>query len=124
MPVVNYEKYCKMLNLAYEKKYAYPAFNVSNMETASAVLTGLKKANSDGIIQVSIGGAAHASGAEIKDSVLGAVALSEYVHLVAEKYDVNVALHRPLQKLRFRKIFNSINRWNREEKKKRFEKSF
>ena len=93
MPVVNYEKYCKMLNLAYEKKYAYPAFNVSNMETASAVLTGLKKANSDGIIQVSIGGAAHASGAEIKDSVLGAVALSEYVHLVAEKYDVNVALH-------------------------------
>ena len=93
MPVVNYSQYCKMLKRAYEKKYAYPAFNVSNMETATAVLVGLKNANSDGIIQVSIGGAAHASGSSVKDSVLGAIAISDYVRLVADKYDVNVALH-------------------------------
>ena len=93
MPVVDYKQYCEMLNRAYEKKYAYPAFNVSNMETASAVLTGLQKANSDGIIQVSIGGAAHASGADVKDSVLGAIALAEYIHLVADRYNVNVAIH-------------------------------
>ncbi len=93
MPVVNYEQYCKMLNKAYEENYAYPAFNVSNMETATAVLMGLEKANSDGIIQVSIGGAAHAGGPFVKDSVLGAIAISDYVNKVATKYNVNVALH-------------------------------
>lgn len=93
MPVVDYEKYCKMLDAAQNKKYAYPAFNVSNLETVTAVLIGLEKANSDGIIQVSIGGAAHASGPKLKNSVLGAIAISNYVHLVAKNYDVNVALH-------------------------------
>ena len=93
MPVVDYKKYCKMLEVAQEKKYAYPAFNVSNMETATAVLIGLKKANSDGIIQVSIGGAAHSSGFELKNSVLGAIALADYVQLVAQEYEINVALH-------------------------------
>lgn len=93
MPVVNYEGYCKMLNRAYEEHYAYPAFNVSNMETASAVLMGLKQAKSDGIIQVSIGGGAHASGTLDKDSVLGAIAIADYVRLIADKFDVNVALH-------------------------------
>ncbi len=93
MPVVSYNQYCEMLNRAYDKQYAYPAFNVSNMETVSAVLSGLQKANSDGIIQVSIGGAAHASGATVKNKVLGAIALANYVHMVADSYNVNVALH-------------------------------
>lgn len=93
MPIVDYEKYCSMLDKAYKEHYAYPAFNVSSMETASAVLAGLQEAKSDGIIQVSIGGAAYASGATVKDNVLGAQALAEYVHLVAPSYDVNVALH-------------------------------
>lgn len=93
MPVVNYQQYCNMLDSAYKNHYAYPAFNVTSMETASAVLAGLAEAKSDGIIQVSTGGAAHASGATVKDKVLGAVALAEYVHLVASKYDIFVALH-------------------------------
>ncbi len=93
MPVVNYEQYCAMLDKAYENHYAYPAFNVSSMETVSAVLAGLQEAKSDGIIQVSTGGAAHASGATIKDKVLGAIALSNYIQLVSDYYDVNVAIH-------------------------------
>lgn len=93
MSVVSYNEYCEMLNKAYNNNYAYPAFNVSNMETASAVLMGLEKANSDGIIQISIGGAAHASGANVKDSVLGAIVLSDYIRIVADRYNVNVALH-------------------------------
>lgn len=93
MPVVNYQQYCNMLDSAYKNHYAYPAFNVTSMETVSAVLTGLAEAKSDGIIQVSTGGAAHASGATVKDKVLGAIALAEYVHLVASKYDIFVALH-------------------------------
>ncbi|EEG32198.1 fructose-bisphosphate aldolase, class II [[Clostridium] methylpentosum DSM 5476] len=82
-----------MLDSAYKNHYAYPAFNVTSMETVSAVLAGLAEAKSDGIIQVSTGGAAHASGATVKDKVLGAIALAEYVHLVASKYDIFVALH-------------------------------
>ena len=93
MPVVNYQQYCNMLDSAYKNHYAYPAFNVTSMETVSAVLAGLAEAKSDGIIQVSTGGAAHASGATVKDKVLGAIALAEYVHLVASKYDIFVALH-------------------------------
>ncbi len=93
MPVINYEQYCQMLDRAYNNHYAYPAFNVSNMETASAVLAGLEEANSDGIIQVSVGGATYASGASIKDKVLGAIALSNYIQLVADSYNINVALH-------------------------------
>ena len=93
MPVVNYEQYCRMLDNAYNNHYAYPAFNVSNMETVSAVLAGLQEANSDGIIQVSIGGASYASGSTIKDKVLGAIALANYVQLVSDSYNVNVALH-------------------------------
>lgn len=93
MPVVNFEQYCNMLDRAYKNNYAYPAFNISNMETINAVFMGLKMANSDGIIQVSIGGASYASGQNINDSVVGAIALSNYVHSIADKYDVNVALH-------------------------------
>ena len=93
MPVVNYEQYCEMLNRAYEKKYAYPAFNVYNIETIAAVFSGLQRANSDGIIQISTQGAAHASGVNVKDSLLGAVALADYIQVVAEKYAINVAIH-------------------------------
>lgn len=93
MAVVKYEQYCKMLKKAYDNGYAYPAFNVSNLETVSAVFAGLQKANSDGIIQVSIGGAAYASGIALKNKVLGAEAIANYVHLVADNYNINVALH-------------------------------
>lgn len=93
MGVVNYSQYCQMLEKAYNNHYAYPAFNVSNMETASAVLAGLSQAKSDGIIQVSTGGAAHASGATVADKVLGAIALSNYIQLVSSEYDINVAIH-------------------------------
>lgn len=93
MSIVNYQQYCEMLDKALKNHYAYPAFNVSDMETASAVLAGLSQAKSDGIIQVSLGGAAHASGATVKDKVLGAIAIANYVQLVADQYDINVALH-------------------------------
>ncbi len=93
MPVVNYESYKKMLEAAYQGHYAYPAINVSNMETASAVLKGLAAAKSDGIIQVSTGGAEHASGMDVKDQVLGAIALADYIRLMADRYDVNIAIH-------------------------------
>ena len=72
----------------YDNHYAYPAVNVSSMETANAVLKGLADAKSDGIVQVSVGGAEFASGLNVKDKVLGAISLADHVRLMAEKYNV------------------------------------
>lgn len=93
MPVVNHEQYKQMLKSAADNHYAYPAFNVSNLETANAVLEGLAAAKSDGIIQVSTGGGAHASGTNINSSAIGAMSLADHVHRMAQHYDVYVALH-------------------------------
>lgn len=93
MPIADYKTYCNMLENAYKNKYAYPAINVSSIETANAALEGFAEAKSDGIIQVSIGGGKHASGLAIKDSALGAISLANHIHLMAEKYNVYIALH-------------------------------
>ena len=62
MPVADYKTYCRMIDHALEKKFAYPAINVTSLTTANGVLKGLADSKSDGIIQVSTGGAAFASG--------------------------------------------------------------
>jgi len=93
VPIANYEKYCEMLDRARSGKFAYPAINVTSLTTANGVLKGLAESGSDGIVQVSTGGAAFASGSSVKDMVLGAMSIAEHVHRVAERYPVYVALH-------------------------------
>jgi len=93
MPVVDFQQYCRMLDRARAGKFAYPAVNVTSLTTANAVLKGLADSKSDGIIQVSTGGAAFASGSSIKDMALGAISIAEHVHLVASRYPIYVALH-------------------------------
>ena len=93
MPVVAPAQYTRMLERAREGKFAYPAINVTSTETANAVLLGFKEADSDGIIQVSTGGAEFLSGLGVKDMAKGAIALADYVHYMAQFYDVNIALH-------------------------------
>jgi fructose-bisphosphate aldolase class II len=93
MPVADYKTYCKMLDRARDNKFAYPAINVTSLATANAVLKGLAESRSDGIIQVSTGGGAFASGSAVKDMALGAISIAEHVHRVAERYDIYVALH-------------------------------
>jgi len=93
MPVADYTKYCEMLDRARDGKFAYPAINVTSLTTANAVLKGLAESKSDGIIQVSTGGASFASGTAVKDMVLGAVSIAEHVHRAAERYPIYVALH-------------------------------
>ena len=93
MPVADHKIYCDMLENAKANQYAYPAFNVTSMATANAALAGLAEKKADGIIQVSLGGGQFASGLNVNDSVIGAISLAQHVHLVAEKYDVYVALH-------------------------------
>ncbi len=93
MPVANYEIYCQMLDRARERQFAYPAMNVTSLTTANAVLRGLAESKSDGIIQVSTGGGAFASGSVVKDMALGALSIAEHVHRVADRYPIYVALH-------------------------------
>jgi fructose-bisphosphate aldolase, class II len=93
MPVVDYGQYCEMLDRARKGKFAYPAINVTSLTTANAVLKGLADSKSDGIIQVSTGGGAFASGAAVKDMALGAISIADHVHRVAARYPIYVALH-------------------------------
>jgi fructose-bisphosphate aldolase, class II len=93
MPIATPEVYAQMLDRAKEHGFAYPAINVTSSQTLNAALRGFADAESDGIVQVSTGGAEYLSGAAVKDMVTGAVALAEFAHVVAAKYPVNVALH-------------------------------
>ena len=93
MPIADYKTYCEMLDRARENRFAYPSINVSSLTTANAVLKGLAESRSDGIVQISTGGAAFASGSSVKDMVLGAISIAEHVHRVADRYNITVALH-------------------------------
>ncbi len=93
MPIASPEVYREMLDRAKAGAFAYPAINCTSSQTIVAALRGFAEARSDGIVQFSWGGAEFASGQAVKDMVLGAVALAEFAHVVASKYDVNIALH-------------------------------
>jgi len=93
MPVADYATYRTMLDRARAGRFAYPAVNVTSLTAANAVLKGLADSRSDGIVQISTGGAAFASGTSVKDMVLGAITVAEHVHRVAERYPIHVALH-------------------------------
>ena len=93
MPVATPEVYNQMIDRAKEGKFAYPAINVSSSQTLHAALQGFAEAGSDGILQVSTGGAEYFSGPTIKDKVTGAVAFAAFAQEVAKNYPINVALH-------------------------------
>ena len=93
MPIATPEVYAQMLDRAKEHGFAYPAINVTSSQTLNAALRGFAEAGSDGIVQISTGGAEFLSGTAVKDMVTGAHALAEFAYVVAEKYPVNIALH-------------------------------
>ncbi|MEV0613755.1 class II fructose-bisphosphate aldolase [Nonomuraea sp. NPDC050404] len=93
MPIATPEIYAEMIDRAKSGGFAYPAINVTSSQTLNAALRGFAEAESDGIVQVSTGGAEFLSGATVKDMVTGASALAEYARVVAAKYPVTVALH-------------------------------
>ena len=93
MPIATPEVYNQMLDAAKAGEYAFPAINVTSSETLNAALRGFAEAESDGIVQVSTGGADFLSGTRVKNMVVGSVALAEFAHSVADQYPVNIALH-------------------------------
>jgi fructose-bisphosphate aldolase class II len=82
-----------MLDRAKAGKFAYPAINVTSSQTLTAAIRGFADAESDGILQVSVGGAEYWSGSTIKDRIAGSLAMAAYAREVAKNYDVTVALH-------------------------------
>ncbi|MGK5092955.1 class II fructose-bisphosphate aldolase [Deltaproteobacteria bacterium TL4] len=93
MPVADYQTYCRMLDNAKKNKFAYPGINISSMITANAALKAFAEQKSDGIIQISTGGAEFASGLGVKKMVIGAISLANHIHLLAKEYKVYVAVH-------------------------------
>ncbi|MFC5381475.1 class II fructose-bisphosphate aldolase [Aquipuribacter nitratireducens] len=93
MPIATPETYAEMLNRAKDGSFAYPAINVTSSQTLNAAIRGFAEAGSDGIVQVSTGGAEYLSGPTVKNMVTGATALAQYAHEVARAYDVQIALH-------------------------------
>src|SRR5260370_41693459 len=93
MPVATPEVYAQMLDRAKEHGFAFPAINVTSSQTLNAAIRGFAEADSDGIVQVSTGGAEYLSGQGVKDMVTGAVALAHFARTVAARDPVHIALH-------------------------------
>ncbi|MDQ4213953.1 class II fructose-bisphosphate aldolase [Microbacterium capsulatum] len=93
MPVATPDQYAEMLDRAKAGGFAYPAFNVSSSQTIHAVLQGLTEAGSDGIIQVTTGGADYFAGQTVKARATGALAFAKFATEVAKSYPITVALH-------------------------------
>ena len=93
MPIATPEVYREMLDRAKNERFAYPAINVTSSQTLHAALKGFSDAGSDGIIQVSTGGAEYLSGPTVKNMVAGSLAFAAFAHEVAKNYPVNIALH-------------------------------
>ncbi len=93
MPIATPEKYAEMLDAAKKRRVRVPGHQRLVLADAQRGAGGFAEAGSDGIIQVSTGGAEYLSGPTIKDMVTGSVAFAAYAHEVAKKYPVNIALH-------------------------------
>jgi fructose-bisphosphate aldolase class II len=93
MPIATPDTYAAMLDKAKSEAFAFPAINVSSSQTLHAALQGFADAESDGIIQISTGGAEYLSGPNVKHMVTGSLAFAAFAHEVAANYPVNIALH-------------------------------
>jgi fructose-bisphosphate aldolase class II len=92
VPIATPEQYAEMLATARLQGYAYPAVNVTSSSTLNAALRGFAEAGSDGIVQMTTGGAKFVSGS-VGDPAVGARALAEFAHVVGAPCPVLIALH-------------------------------
>lgn len=93
MPIATTADYGAMLDAAAAGGWALPAINVTSSQTLIGVLQGLAAADSDGIVQVTTGGAAYLGGDGPASAALGAAGLAELAHEVAAGFPSLVALH-------------------------------
>jgi fructose-bisphosphate aldolase, class II len=93
MPIANPGQYAEMLDAAQAGGYAFPAVNVTSSQTLNAAMRGFAEAGSDGIVQLTTGGAEYASGTHVMNMALGAKAIAGYARALADSYDVFIGLH-------------------------------
>lgn len=95
--VVTGEDYRTLVSACQKGRYALPAVNVSSSSAANAVLEAAHHNQADIVIQISASGAHFYAGNSLPSSdetrALGAVALAQHVHLLAQHYGVAVILH-------------------------------
>jgi fructose-bisphosphate aldolase class II len=87
----NPQQYAEMLDGAEAGCYAFPAINVTSSQTLNAAMRGFAEAGSDGIVQITVGGARYLSGAG--NAAAGGRALAMLGHELAASYPVAIALH-------------------------------
>jgi fructose-bisphosphate aldolase, class II len=92
VPLATPEQYEAMLETARRDGFAYPAVNVTSSSTLNAALAGFAEAGSDGIVQLTPGGAEFASG-PARNAALGARAISEFAQVVAAEAPTLIVLH-------------------------------
>src|SRR3954469_16806070 len=90
MPVATPEQYLQMLDRALREGFAFPSVNATSSQTLNGILRGLADARSDGIVQISVGGARYLGGG---DALAGARALAAMTRELAAPLDVLIALH-------------------------------
>jgi fructose-bisphosphate aldolase, class II len=83
-------QYALMLDGAAAGGYAFPAINVTSSQTLNAAMRGFAEAGSDGIVQITVGGARYLGAG---DALAGARALAAMAHELAGRYEVAIALH-------------------------------
>jgi fructose-bisphosphate aldolase, class II len=93
VPIATPETYAAMLDAAKAGGFAFPAVNVTSSQTLNAALAGFAEAGSDGIVQISTGGAAYWSGSTKSSMEVGGRAFAAFAREVAEQYPIQVALH-------------------------------
>ena len=85
MPIASPDKYAEMIDAAKNGAFAYPAINVTSSQTLNAAIRGFAEAGSDGILQVSTGGAEFFSGKNMKNMVVGSLAMAAFAREVADQ---------------------------------------
>ena len=91
MPVPDPQTFARILDAAQAGDYALASINITSSNTAAAALAAFAETKTDGILQISTGGGEFFSG-PAKDMGLGAIALAEYIHRIAERLDVYIAI--------------------------------
>jgi fructose-bisphosphate aldolase, class II len=90
MPLASLDRYAEMLDAAASAKHALAAVNVTSSQTLHAAMRGFAEAQSDGIVQLTTGGASYLGGG---DMLAGARALAAMARELADRYPTLVALH-------------------------------
>ena len=106
MPIATPEVYAEMLDRAKARRRSPTRRSTcSSSQTLNAALQGFAEAGSDGIIQVSTGGAEYLSGPTVKNMVTGSVAFAAYAARGRQELPgQHRAAHRPLPEGQARRL--------------------